>query len=135
MKDVHDLTREDIIFVNRHAGSGTRVYLDSLLRRNGIDPALIRGYANQKTTHSEIAAEIAEDHADVGLGLEAAAKAYSLDFIFLNLERYDLVVKAKLFNEVPIQNMIAWLKGEEFRLLLNRLGGYGYSESGDVHWT
>ncbi|MBE0696991.1 MAG: GntR family transcriptional regulator, partial [Anaerolineaceae bacterium] len=83
----HDLTRQDIRFVNRIAGSGTRVYLDSLLKKNAIDSAAIEGYANQKTTHSEIAEAIAEDDADVGLGLEAAAKAYGLDFIFLNLER------------------------------------------------
>jgi len=132
---ISDLNRPDIRFVNRHAGSGTRVYLDSLLKKNALDSASILGYSNQKTTHSEIAATIAEDKADVGLGLEAAAKAYDLDFIFLNLERYDLVLKPQIFDQAPIQSMISWLKSEDFRLLLNHLGGYEHSESGDIHWT
>jgi putative molybdopterin biosynthesis protein len=130
-----DLSRQDIRFVNRHAGSGTRVYLDSLLKQNKIDPTSIQGYSNQKTTHSEIAAAIVEGKADVGFGLEAAAKAYDLEFIFVNLERYDLVVKSPTFDLVPIQKMIPWLKSEEFHVLLNHLGGYVYGESGEVHWT
>jgi molybdate-binding protein/DNA-binding transcriptional regulator YhcF (GntR family) len=130
-----DLSRPEFCFANRHAGSGTRVYLDSLLKKSSVDSASIQGYSNQKTTHSEIAAAIAEGKADVGLGLEAAAKAYDLDFIFLNLERYDLVMKPQIFDQTPIQNMIFWLKSEEFRLLLNHLGGYEHSESGNVYWT
>lgn len=132
---VNDLTRKGLRFVNRQAGSGTRVYLDSLLKKQNIAPSLIRGYSNQRTTHSEIAAEIAEDYADVGIGLKAAAKAYDLDFIFLTLERYDLVVRARFVDEIPIQNMISWLKGEEFHQLLNHLGGYDFKESGEIRWT
>jgi putative molybdopterin biosynthesis protein len=134
-QNINDLTRQDIRYINRHMGSGTRVYLDSLLKKKGIDSSSIRGYLNQKNTHSEIAIEIAEDRADVGLGIEAAARAHHLDFIFLNRERYDLVVKPKLFDQDPIRNMISWLKGDEFRLLLNHLGGYDHSESGEVHWV
>ena len=132
---VDDLTRQNIRLVNRQEGSGTRVYLDSLLRKKGIQSLTIRGYLNQKTTHTEIAAEVAEGNADVGLGLEAAAKAYDLDFLFLTLERYDLVVKANILDGVPIQNIISWLKSDQFRLLLNRLGGYDYHKSGEVLWT
>jgi molybdate-binding protein len=78
---------------------------------------------------------LTEGNADVGVGLEAAARAYNLDFLFLTLERYDLIVKANIFEEVPIQNLISWLKGDQFRLLLNRLGGYDHRGSGEVHWT
>ena len=131
---IDDLTRQDICFVNRQAGSGTRVFLDSLLSKKGIQSASIQGYLNQKITHTEIAVEVAEGNADVGVGLEAAAKAYGLDFLFLTLERYDLIVKANIFDEVPVQNLISCLKGDQFRLLLNRLGGYDYRESGEVHW-
>lgn len=132
---IADLAREDVRFVNRQSGSGTRVYLDSVLKKQNIDSAKIQGYLDQKTTHSEVAAEIAEDHADVGLGLEAAARAYDLDFVFLRLERYDLIVKAKTYESEPIQKMIEWIKGKDFHALLGRLGGYDHSESGNVIWT
>lgn len=132
---IHDLTRPDIHFVNRHAGSGTRVFLDALLNKNQIDPALITGYNNQKTNHAEIALEISEGKADVGLGLEAAARAYNLDFIFENLECYDLIVREKTFYTKPMQELIAWLKSERFLQILNSLGGYEFKNCGEVRWT
>ena len=137
-KSIHgidDLARPQVRFVNRQEGSGTRVLLDSLLQNRGIDGRLINGYPVQKTTHSEIAYEVAEDHADVGIGLEAAARSYGLDFEFLTLERYDLVVRPATYELPAIQKMIQWLQGVEFRTLLNRLGGYEYPESGRVSWT
>lgn len=131
---LEDLTRTDVRFINRQAGSGTRVLLDSLLREKGIQNELIQGYGEEKTTHSEIAVAVGEDLADVGLGLEAAAKSFGLDFIFLSLERYDLVVLQEVFPLSPIQELIHWLQGEEFRTLLNGLGGYESSEGGQVKW-
>jgi hypothetical protein len=63
-----------------------RVYLDALLSKHQIDPRTINGYDNQKNNHAEIALEVSEGKADVGLGLEAAALSYGLDFIFENLD-------------------------------------------------
>lgn len=135
IRSIEDLTRPEIRFANRPAGSGTRVYFDSLLRKKKIQPEAIQGYANQKSTHSEIAAEVAEDHADVGIGLEAAAKSYNLEFVFLTMERYDLVMKQDIFDLAPIQAMISWLKENEFHQLLEHLGGYEHGESGQVIWS
>lgn len=132
---IQDLTNPDIRFVNRHAGSGTRVYLDALLSKNKIDPEVINGFDNQKANHAEVAMEISEGKADVGLGLEAAARAYGLDFIFENLECYDLIVKEKLFEAEPVQELIAWLKTDRFQQILASMGGYDGKNSGDVRWT
>lgn len=134
IRTIEDLQRADIRFVNRNTGSGTRVYLDAILNQSNIPNTNIRGYLDQKGTHTEIAAEIAAGHADVGVGLEAAAKAYDLDYVPLHLERYDLVVKAEKFNEPPIQDLIGWLKGPEYHALLDRLGGYEHYESGCIRW-
>lgn len=130
-----DLARPDVHFVNRNAGSGTRVYLDSMLKQNGISPDSIRGYEMQRNTHNEIAAEVGENHADVGIGLEAAARAYDLEFQFLTLERYDLVMRQKTIHMPAVELLISWLESTEFRKLLTRMGGYDPHESGNVHWT
>ncbi|HOW91662.1 MAG TPA: substrate-binding domain-containing protein [Anaerolineaceae bacterium] len=131
---VKDLARPEVRYINRQPGSGTRVFLDAQLRKNKIDSARIAGYADERSTHSEIAAQVAESRADTGIGLEAAAKVYGLDFIPLTTERYELVVKENTFKLASIQYMIHWLKGEEFRILLNRMGGYESTESGNVRW-
>ncbi len=131
---IEDLAKPGIRFVNRQPGSGTRVFLDAQLEKSSIDPARIAGYSDERSTHSEVAAEVAQSRADTGIGLEAAARAYELDFILLTTESYDLAVKESTYRLAPIQRLIDWLKGEEFRILLNRMGGYESMESGIVRW-
>ena len=128
----NDLTRQDIRFVNRIGGSGTRVFLDSVLKKNDINADKIQGYPTQKLTHNDVASEVSENRADVGLGMEASARLYHLDFIFENLERYDLVLRQELLEATPVKNLISWLKSEQFSELLDRFHGYDASESGKV---
>ena len=131
-KGIYDLIRKDITFVNRNVGSGIRVYFDSKLESNGIFSKDISGYDNQKITHTDLAIEIVEGRADVGLGMEAAAKAYNLDFLFVDLERYDFVIRQELLDKTPIQDLVGWIKSEKFLQLLGRLGGYNSSETGSI---
>ncbi len=132
---VEDLARPEVKFVNRQPGSGTRVFLDAQLRKNKIDSARIAGYADERSTHSEIAAQVAESRADTGIGLEAAAKVYGLDFIPLTTERYDLVLRESTFQLAPVRQMLDWLNSEAFHDLLRRLGGYEHTQSGLVNWV
>lgn len=129
---INDLIRKDIHFVNRNVGSGIRVYFDSKLESNGINSNDINGYENHKMTHTDVAIEIVEGRADVGLGMEAAAKAHNLDFLFEDLERYDLVIRQELLEQTPIKDLLIWINSEEFLKLLNRLGGYEASETGKI---
>src|SRR5574343_166885 len=54
--DVFVLVRPDSRFVNRQAGSGTRVLLDELLRFNRIEQNEIVGYQTEEPTHLAVAA-------------------------------------------------------------------------------
>jgi putative molybdopterin biosynthesis protein len=130
---IHDLAhilQPGLRFINRQSGSGTRVWLDATLSRMGIDPKHIVGYQNELLTHSDVARAVAEGIADVGLGLESAAQAYGLDFVFLNKERYDLVMRAETTNLPVIQNLIAWLGSIEGKQFVDRHQGYDSDESG-----
>jgi len=135
IRGIEDLARPEVRFINRQEGSGTRVFLDAQLGKKNIDPTGIAGYFTERSTHSEVAAEVAQSRSDTGIGLEAAAKTYGLDFILLTTERYDLVVKESTFQLAPVQQMIHWLKGDDFRVVLNRLGGYDSNESGSIRWV
>ncbi|MBA4383142.1 MAG: hypothetical protein C0410_00250 [Anaerolinea sp.] len=132
---INDLIRKDIHFVNRNVGSGIRVYFDSKLKSCGINSNDIFGFDNQKMTHTDVAIEIVEGRADVGLGMEAAAKAHNLDFLFEDLERYDLVIRQEQLEKTPIKDLIAWLKSEKLIQVLDRLGGYESSETGSIYIT
>ena len=53
-----DLLREDVVFVNRQRGAGTRVLLDHALKQRGLDPRRITGYERQEYTHLAVAATV-----------------------------------------------------------------------------
>ena len=49
--DLEDLLREDVVFVNRQRGAGTRVLLDYKLKQRQINPRHVQGYDRQEYTH------------------------------------------------------------------------------------
>lgn len=132
IKGVEDLLRDDVIFINRNRGSGTRTLLDIMLkdlaRRLGKDFSgiikSIKGYSNEAKTHSAVAAAVAQGRADVGLGIEAAARMYGLDFIFLHKEEYDFLVRADRMSKQYVREFIETLKSDGFRKELSKLCGY-----------
>jgi putative molybdopterin biosynthesis protein len=54
IRDLSDLTREKMSFVNRQAGAGTRVLFDYHLESCSIDPASINGYDHEEFTHMAV---------------------------------------------------------------------------------
>lgn len=134
VRDLRDIARPGIRFVHRQPGSGTRVWLESQLRRQGIPLDRIEALEKVEATHSGVARLIAEGKADAGLGLEAAAAAYGLGFIQLTAEPYDLVVPAEVLERPPIRRLAAWLKGRKARLVLGALVGYDAGPTGALTW-
>jgi putative molybdopterin biosynthesis protein len=127
-----DLVKPGVRFVNRQSGSGTRVWLDETLLNMGIDAKRIQGFNDERITHSDMARTIAEGNADSGLGLEAAAWAYGLDFIFLNREQYDLLMLPATAQQPAVQQFVAWLGSEQGKNFISSRPGYDSSESGRV---
>ncbi len=129
VKRVADIARPGICFVNRNAGSGTRLWLDAELRRLRIPAENVNGYNTVVKTHTEAAVLIASDQADVSLGLQAAAYQHGLDFVPLFEERYDLVLPRE--NEHILTPVLDYLQTAAFRKELNTLTGYNSAHSGE----
>jgi len=127
-----DLTRSDIVFVNRQRGSGTRVLLDYRLKQEGIKPQHIQGYDRQEFTHLAVAAAVKSRAADCALGIAAAARALDLDFLPLGEERYDLVIPQTIYESPLLQPLLAVIRSDEFRAAVGRLGGYHTPDLGRV---
>ncbi len=132
---LQDLARPELIFANRQSGAGTRVWLDTNLKKLGIPPGEIQGYQTEMLTHSELARAIAEGRADLGVGLEASARALGLDFIFLVNERYDLAIPAECWQHPGIASLRSWLQSSSARTALARLAGYDISQTGQIRWV
>jgi putative molybdopterin biosynthesis protein len=129
---LEDLLRDDVHFVNRQRGAGTRVLLDYELRRRGLDAARIRGYERQEFTHLAVAAAVASGAADCGLGILAAARALGLDFVPLFRERYDLVIPQEHYESDLLRPLLEVIRSVDFSAQVEALGGYEAGQMGQV---
>lgn len=130
IRDLRDLARPDVRFVNRQRGAGTRILLDYYLQRLGIDPGSIQGYEREELTHLAVAAAVAGGRADAGLGIRAAAVAMGLDFIPLTMERYDLVIPLAFYEDPWFQPVLELLHDTRFRAAVAALPGYDVAAMG-----
>ncbi|MBN1265880.1 MAG: GntR family transcriptional regulator [Anaerolineales bacterium] len=135
LKGLEDLARENIRFINRQSGAGTRVWLDVQLQHLSIPADKIKGYRTEAATHSEVARAIAEGTADVGVGIETAAMGYDLEFLFLTRERYELILPELTWQRTPVQRLIEWLATDKAKSTIEALGGYDTTETGTVRWV
>jgi putative molybdopterin biosynthesis protein len=111
------LTNPAILMVNRNAGSGTRVLMDSLLR--GVKPA---GYANQPRSHNAVAAAVAQHRADWGVAIEPVARLYGLGFLPIAPEHFDFLLVEARRQRPAVQAFLEVLRDETTRERIRALG-------------
>jgi putative molybdopterin biosynthesis protein len=127
---IADLARPEVRFVNRQPGSGTRVWLDTWLRNEGMSPTDISGYDVEESTHLGVARAVAEDRATAGVGISAAATAYGLGFVPLGEERYDLAVPLEIWDTPALLSLREVVDSSHFKQAILALGGYDVSQTG-----
>jgi putative molybdopterin biosynthesis protein len=130
IREIRDLVRDDVVFVNRQRGSGTRILLDYLLSTSGIDAFAISGYDREEYTHMNVAARVASGRADCGLGIQAAATALELDFIPVEEERYDLIIPIRHRAHPGVASLLDIIRSHVFISRLEALGGYSGRDTG-----
>jgi putative molybdopterin biosynthesis protein len=132
IKGLEDLSQDGVSFVNRQAGSGTRILLDWRLTQLGLDPARITGYQREEYTHMAVAVDVLAGTADVGVGIRAAAQALALDFIPVATERYDLLIPAVHYDNPLVQSFLQVIATQEFRDQVLAMGGYDVRDTGRI---
>ena len=132
IKNFADIAKDNVRYVNRQKGSGTRILADYLCQKEGLDTASIYGYAREEMTHTSVAAQIANGSADAGMGIYSAAKLYDLDFIPICVEEYDLIITEYAWNTPMVQQLITILKSDAFRQKILEMGGYTLDCPGEL---
>jgi putative molybdopterin biosynthesis protein len=130
VRGMPEVTRSAVRFVNRQSGAGTRVLLDWLLERDGIDPARIAGYEHEEFTHMAVAVAVRSGLADAALGVKSAAVALGLDFVPIEREDYDLVLREDFAASDMGRALLAVIRSAAFRDAVARLAGYDTSRTG-----
>jgi putative molybdopterin biosynthesis protein len=132
IRSLTDVAKTKARFINRQRGSGTHLALDKMLQDSGIDRGDINGYYTEEFTHLAVAAAVAGGVADVGLGIEAAARKLKMDFVPLFSEDYYLLAKRETIEREDIGQIIAVLETEAFRKIVDAFPGYEASLAGSV---
>lgn len=132
LKSLSDVARQQVRFVNRQRGSGTRLLIDRILKQAKIAPMAIRGYQTEEYTHLAVAATVAAGQAEAGFGLKAAADRLGLDFVSLQKETFWLVVRSRRIGSGPVRRLRDGLAGEPLRRAARGLAGYSIRGAGTV---
>lgn len=114
-------------FINRQNGSGTRLLCDHLLKKEDMNPRLIRGYRTEVLTHTAVASAVLSNNADYGIGIESVAHQMGLKYTQLAQEDYDFVIPKPYFNLQQVQEFLNILRSRAFKERLEKAGGYTLS--------
>ena len=129
---IEDLLRPDVVFINRQAGSGTRVLFDYCLHQRGLPAKEINGYDQEEFTHMSIAVNVLSGRADAGMAIYSSAKALDLGFIPIGRERYDLVIAESAWPDFKMRTALDIIASDSFRSMVTSMGGYEVSNSGRI---
>jgi molybdate transport repressor ModE-like protein len=127
-----DVARTKAKFINRQRGSGTRLALERMLEDSNIPKEEIAGFYTEEFTHLAVAAAVASGVADVGLGIEAAARKLKIGFVPLFAEDYYLLARRETVESEDVASLIEVLRSESFRRTVHAFPGYDASLSGTV---
>lgn len=135
-KNIHnwsDLAREDVTMINREKGAGSRVLLDEHLHQLGIMSRDVAGYDNETSSHLTVASAVSRGEVDVGIGFEKISKQVAgIEFIPLQKESYDLVVKKEFWNSDAIRIMMQIIQSKAFQNEFLSVGGYDIAGMGEI---
>ncbi len=122
----------EIKFINRQAGSGTRILVDYNLGREGISPSKIPGYAREVYTHMEVGLAVKSGLAECGVATVAVSQLLGLPFEPLVKESFDMVLTQETFFRKGVRRFIDTLSTKELRKVVEPLGNYDFNESGKI---
>ncbi|MEM2882294.1 MAG: molybdopterin biosynthesis protein [Candidatus Bathyarchaeia archaeon] len=137
VRGFEDIIHKGLRFVNRNAGSGTRLLIESWIKnlseRVGIDiealRARVKGWSFEVNTHSAVASAVARGMADAGVGIRPAAEAHGLDFIPLAEEEYDFLIPANRMGKGSVKEFLSALGSDDFKRELEaKLPGFLITE-------
>lgn len=125
----------DLRFQSRQPEAGSELVLSALLAKEGLRKSDLKSVDAIERSESDLAMAIAAGRADVGLGIEAAARQFQLEFTPLVVERFDLLIWRRAYFDPPFQKLVRFCASAAFRERAEAFGGYDCAQFGAVHFN
>ena len=119
-------------WVQRQPGAGAQRFFMEM-RRSAADAEALNVTATA-LSEREAAAAIVLGQADVAPGARAAATEAGLGFIPFGVEAFDFALPRNIWFRRLFQDLLSHLQSGECRQTADLLGGYDFSESGELIW-
>ena len=133
ISSMEDLTDPKVVFMNREKGSARRVYLDRLLKEQGISSEKISGYRNEAVSDMSSASAVFEHRANVAFGEEMIARYFpGLDFVPVTDMQMYLAIPAESVRKPGFSALVEIVQSEDFKTEIHHLTGYDTSYTGEM---
>ncbi|MDI5985449.1 helix-turn-helix transcriptional regulator [Halomonas sp. M4R5S39] len=127
-----DLDRPGLVMARRQPDAGAERLLRHMVTREGMNLQALTFAPHPALSEDDLALAIRQGEADVGLGVEAAARRQGVDFLPLHWEPFDLLLRRRDYFEAPVQRLLAFAREPRFAERAVALGGYDLGEQGKV---
>lgn len=132
IRSLKDIAGNDIVYVNRNQGSGTRLLFDFIIGEEKIAPDRIRGYAQEVGSHIEAGLRVLKGDADCALGIRYIANILDLDFLPLFNERFDMVIPEDHFHSIQTKSFLSFFEQQHLLSNIDDATGYDLSNTGGI---
>jgi excisionase family DNA binding protein len=129
------IARDNIKFINRQKGSGTRIITEHFLDSEGVEAGSVTGYDIEVNTHLEVGLAVLSGRAETGVATSSVSRILGLKFQPLIKESFDMVLVQETFFREEVQNFIETVQSDDFRELVSLLGNYDFAKSGKIIYT
>ena len=132
--DLSAILNTDLKWCSRQNGAGSQRFLQETLQHFGIKEESLN-ISCTALSERDAASRIAMKQADIAPGTRSIATEYSLGFIPVGWEAFDLALYRGVYFRTLFQNLLEEIKSDTCRDLAKQLGGYDFHESGKLIWS
>ena len=126
------LIGRDLRWVQRQPGAGAQRFMMETRKAATTTEAV--NVTATALSEREAAAAIVLGQADIAPGARAAATEAGLGFVSFGLEAFDFALPRNIWFRRLFQDLLSRLQSGECRQTADLLGGYDFSESGELVW-
>lgn len=132
--NIKSILETNLRWCTRQNGAGTQRFLLETLQHFKISEEKLNVCCSA-LSERDSASRIAMKQADVAPGTRSIANEFSLGFIPIGWEAFDVALYRGVYFRTLFQTMLEEIKSDICQELAGQLGGYDFSETGKLIWS